>query len=212
MQVLGPMAFRRRDLLAQLWRLCTHVFRTHEPASKEYTTAYFAVQKCILPATCLLPMQTYEWAVAWQALSLIRQVERCRLYYETSSLFALDPRDPLIGKHTPSDLASRLLRLQCSNIGQELFQLQKKAYLPTVPVPDRVQARASPCLQQLHFWLRIVADRFGGSNVFQSARQPHADSQHHLFMRIAIDQSVRGGVRREWQRGVGRTVLSACRK
>ena len=135
------MAFRRRDILAQLWRVATHVLHTHPSGSKAHSAAFYAVQTCLLPSTCLLPVQTYEWTLVAQALKGMRQVERCRLFFETAAVFSLDPRDPLIGKGKRVDLASRLAVQQGNNISFEVSQLQKKAYMPKSASAERHKVR-----------------------------------------------------------------------
>jgi hypothetical protein len=129
-QVLGPMAFRRRDVQSRLWRVCTHILQTHPPTTTPYTTAVYVIQTCLFPSTCLLTIQTPEWTLVWNALSCFRQVERCRLYYETGTLFGLEPRDKIIGKGKKVDLASRLAAAHGERIAHEIGQLQKKASLP----------------------------------------------------------------------------------
>jgi hypothetical protein len=124
------MAFRRRDLLTRLWLVVAHVLQSHAPDTPPHAAAFYVVQAALLPATCLLPVQTFEWTLVSRALSNVRQVERCRLYYETSALFALEPKDPLIGKAKRVDLASRLACQQGANVAFEIGQLQKKAQLP----------------------------------------------------------------------------------
>jgi hypothetical protein len=129
-QVLGPMAFRRRDVLYRLWRICTHILRTQAATTLPYTSAVYAIQTSLFPSTCLLTIQTAEWTLVWNALSLFRQVERCRLYYETGVLFGLEPRDKILGKGKKVDLASRLAAAHGERISHEIGQLQKKASLP----------------------------------------------------------------------------------
>jgi hypothetical protein len=143
-QVLGPMAFRRRDVITRLWRVVSHVLKTHAPGTPSHQAAFFSIQTCLLPATCLLPVQAFEWTLVWSAIADLRQVERFRLYYETSSIFCLEPRDRILGKGRKSDLASRLALEQGTHVAWEIGQLQKKAYLPKWASSDKLKVYPPP--------------------------------------------------------------------
>ena len=132
MQVLGPMAFRRRDVLLRLWRVTTHQLRNLPAGTAGAAAARFVVQKVLFPATCLVSISTAEWAAAWAALSRFRQVERCRLYYETAAWFGLEPRDRSASAPAAGDMAARLARHHCEAVRKEVSLLEKKAYMPKV--------------------------------------------------------------------------------
>ena len=80
MQVLGPLCFRRPDVVTRLWRLSSHILSSSDAPPSSKQAALYVVTHAALPASCFVAPGAAVWLVAQECLFKLPQLTRCRLH------------------------------------------------------------------------------------------------------------------------------------
>lgn len=82
-QVLGPLCFRRPDVVTRVWRLASHILSAPNAPSDATAAALHAVRHAALPASCFMAPGAAVWLEAQMCLMNIPQLQRCAYMHAT---------------------------------------------------------------------------------------------------------------------------------